>query len=157
MIKKIIYRSLNDTVILGCIRGEQEKEYKSGKGLSCCATKTHLQLNNSKTKVVSWTLQKLRICLWPVQIEGIGIEAVGSYKYNPWCWMTSWTGPTIPTTSTGRAKAGCTSSGGYDNSTSTGSSCGYFIILWSPAFLSHFLSFYLSTLCKKNAVVLTYQ
>ncbi len=67
---------------MGRIRDDREEEYRSlVRDFAVWCHTNHLQLNTSKTKELVIDFGKSRPRPQPVQIEGVEVEAVDSYKY----------------------------------------------------------------------------
>nr|XP_023694796.1 G-protein coupled receptor family C group 5 member B-like [Paramormyrops kingsleyae] len=72
-----IQRYAVDTAIIGCIRGDQEEEYRGlVRDFVVWCRLNHLQLNTSKTKELVIDYRKSKPCPQPVQIEGGDTEVV---------------------------------------------------------------------------------
>lgn len=69
-------------MIVGCIKDEQEGEYRSlvEEFVRWCRT-NHLQLNSSKTKEIVVDFRRKKPHFQPVSIEGVDVEVVRTYKY----------------------------------------------------------------------------
>lgn len=82
---------------MGCIREDQEEEYKSlVRDLVVWCKNNHLQINTSKTKELVIDYRKSSPPPQRTQTEGANVEVVRCCKY----LRTSWTGPRTLTTST---------------------------------------------------------
>ncbi|KAK0135164.1 RNA-directed DNA polymerase from mobile element jockey [Merluccius polli] len=77
-----IQKFADDTAIMGCIREDQEEEYRSlVRDFVVWCHANHLQLNTSKTKELVIDFGKSRPPPQLVQIEGADVEVVSSYRY----------------------------------------------------------------------------
>ena len=101
-----VQKFVDDTAIVGCIRGDSEEEYRSlvRDFVVGCHT-NHPQRNTSKTKELVIDYGKPRPCPGPVQIKGAIVENVVSYKYLGCGWTTSLIGHATQIICTGKPKA----------------------------------------------------
>ena len=77
-----IQRFADDTAIMGCIGGDQEEEYRTlVRDFATWSHANSLQLNTSKTKELVIDFGKSRPRPQAVDINGVEVETVGSYKY----------------------------------------------------------------------------
>lgn len=77
-----VQKFANDTVIVGCINGGQEEEYrKLIQDLVAWCDSNHLHLNTSKTKEMVVDFRRTRPHPEPVRINGACVEMVQTYKY----------------------------------------------------------------------------
>ncbi|KAG2470177.1 RTBS polymerase, partial [Polypterus senegalus] len=77
-----VQKFTDDTAIVGCIRSEQEEEYrKLIKDFVKWCDSNHLHLNTSKTKELVMDFRRLRPLMDPVIIRGDCVQRVQTYKY----------------------------------------------------------------------------
>ena len=77
-----IQKFADDTAIMGCVRGDQEEEYRTlVRDFVTWSHANSLQLNISKTKELVIDFGKSRPRPQTVDINGVEVETVGSYKY----------------------------------------------------------------------------
>uniref|UniRef100_A0A8B9GXH1 Reverse transcriptase domain-containing protein n=1 Tax=Astyanax mexicanus TaxID=7994 RepID=A0A8B9GXH1_ASTMX len=77
-----IQKFADDTAIVGCIRDDNEEEYRTlVRDFAVWCHRNNLQLNTSKTKELVIDFGRSRPRSRPVLIEGVEVEAVDSYKY----------------------------------------------------------------------------